>query len=158
MTGLKQWWRGRSLREQRLLLVMLALVAVTFLWLGLYRPIQDARAAARARHAEAVIALGEAEAQAAALKALAARPAPPLAGPLAGIVTAAAQEAGFAAATVAPQGERRASVSIPSARPAALLAWIAGLEARGIVVETLSARANSDPTLAVDLVLSAAAG
>lgn len=156
MTALRDWWRGRSLREQRLLLVMVALLAVTILWLGIYRPVQDWRAAARERHADAVIARAAVQAQAAALKRLGARRPPANAGPLAPIVTAAAQEAGFAAATVAPQGDRRASIAIPAARPAALLGWLADLEARGIVVEQMSARANSDPTLRVDAVLSTA--
>ena len=36
------WYRERSLREQRLLLLMFALLAVTLLWLGIYLPVQDA--------------------------------------------------------------------------------------------------------------------
>lgn len=145
------WWRERSLREQRLLLVMLALLAVTVLWLGVYRPMQNALSAARERHQQAVIRLAEARAGADALRGLksAALPAP-----LAPFVTQAANEAGFANAVVAPQGERRVSVSISSARPAPFFSWIAALEARGIVVERLSARANSDPTLAVDATLA----
>ena len=147
------WWRARTLREQRLLLVMLALLAVTILWLGIYRPVQDALSAARERYQEAVVRLGEVRAQAAALRrtrGLAAS------GPLAPLVMQAAADAGFANAAVTPQGDRRAAVSIPSARPAPFLSWIAALEARGIVVERLSARANSDPTLSVDLTLASA--
>ena len=74
--------------------------------------------------------------------------------PLLPIVTESATDAGFANATIAPQGERRVSVSIPSARPAPVLAWLAALEAQGIVVERLSARANADPTLAIDVTLA----
>jgi general secretion pathway protein M len=148
------WWRERSLREQRLLLVMYALLAVTILWLGLYRPIQGALSAARERHQQAVVTLGDARAQAEALRQVG--KASRTTGPLAPIITQAANESGFANATVAPQGDRRVSISIPSARPAAVLAWIAALEARGIVVERLTARANSDPTLTVDATLAAA--
>ena len=148
------WWRGRSVREQRLLLVMFALLAVTVLWLGIYRPMQAALSNARARHQEAVIRLGEVRAAAAALKS---GPAVGLPGPLVSVVTQAATDAGFANAVVTPQGDRRVSVSIPSARPAPFFAWIASLEARGIVVERLSARANSDPTLAIDASLAGGA-
>jgi general secretion pathway protein M len=148
------WWRGRSVREQRLLLVMFALLAITVLWLGIYRPMQAALSNARARHQEAVIRLGEVRAAAAALKS---GPAVGLPGPLVSVVTQAATDAGFANAVVTPQGDRRVSVSIPSARPAPFFAWIASLEARGIVVERLSARANSDPTLAVDASLAGGA-
>lgn len=154
-SGFLDWWRARSLREQRLLLVMTALLAVTILWLGLYRPLQTALSAARERHAEAVIALGETRARADALAALGKGAALP--GPLLGIVQRSASEAGFGDATVAAQGERRVSVSIPSARPAAAFAWIAGLEAQGVIVERLSARANSDPTLSLDLTLAGGA-
>lgn len=148
------WWRERSLREQRLLLVMFALLAVTILWLGLYRPVQDALSNARERHQEAVVRLGEARAQAGALRALGKGTPSARTGPLATIVTQAANEAGFANATVAPQGDHRVSVSIPSARPAPLFGWVAAMEARGIIVERFSARANSDPTLSVDLTLA----
>lgn len=145
------WWRERSVREQRLLLVMLALLAVTILWLGIYRPLQLGLSSARERHQEAVIRLGEVRAQTEALRG--SRAAGP-SGALADLVTRSAAEAGFANATVAPQGDRRLSVSIPSARPGPVLSWIAGLEAQGVIVERLQARANSDPTLTVDLVLA----
>lgn len=146
------WWRERSVREQRLLLAMFALLIVTILWLGIYRPIQAALSGARVRHQEAVIRLGEVRAQADIVRMGAGRQG--VAGPLADIVTRAAGEVGFANATVAAQGDRRVSVSIPSARPAPVMSWIAALEAQGIVVERLNARANADPTLTVDLVLT----
>lgn len=148
------WWRARSRREQRLLLVMFALLTVTILWLGIYRPMQDALSNARARHQQAVVRLGEVRGGAAALRH---GPAVALPGPLANIVTQAANDAGFANAVVSPQGDRRVTVSIPSARAAPFLAWIASLETRGIVVEQLSARANTDPTLAVDATLTGGA-
>lgn len=147
------WWKGRSLREQRLLLVMLALLGVTILWLGIYRPVDAALSAARARHADAAVRLGEVRAQATTLGALAKSFVAPPAGPLVELVTADANAAGFGAAVIAPQGDRRVSVSIPSARPAALFGWVSRLEGRGIIVERLSARANSDPTLAIDMTL-----
>jgi general secretion pathway protein M len=148
------WWRDRNLREQRMLLVMFALLAVTILWLGIYRPVQDALSDAHARHQEAVIRLGDVQAQANALKAVQKSGLPTQLAPLLPIVTESATDAGFANATIAPQGERRVSVSIPSARPAPVLAWLAALEAQGIVVERLSARANADPTLAIDVTLA----
>lgn len=148
------WWRERSVREQRMLLAMFALLAVTFLWLGIYRPLQSALSRTRERHQEAVVRLGEVRADAEALRALQRPGQAALPGPLVAVVTQAANDAGFGGATVAPQGDRRVSISISSARPAAVLAWIAGLEERGIVVERLSARANSDPTLAVDATLA----
>jgi general secretion pathway protein M len=145
------WWRERSLREQRMLLVMAALLAITILWFGIYRPIQDALSSTRARHQESVIRLAEIRAQRDALRVGGRQIA---AGPLADLVNRAAAEAGFAGATVAVQGDRRVSVSIPSARPGPVMSWIADLEAQGVVVERLNARANADPTLTVDLVMA----
>ncbi|MBA2920128.1 type II secretion system protein M [Sphingomonas sp. MAH-20] len=145
------WWRQRSVREQRLLLVMFALLAVTILWLGLYRPIEDARSRARDRHQQAVVRLAEARVAAAAFKRA---PVLSLSAPLASVVTRSAADAGFANAIVTSRGDRRVAVSIASARPAPVFAWIAALEARGIAVEQLSARANADPTLAVDATLA----
>lgn len=151
---LMTWWRERSLRERRLLVVMGALLVVTILWLGIYRPVQAALSDARARHQEAVVRLGEVRSRAEALRDL--RPAP-LTGSLAELVTRAATEVGFANAAVAPQGDRRASVSVPAARPGPVLAWFAALEARGIVVDRLVARTNADATLTIDATLSGGA-
>ena len=145
------WWAGRSVREQRLLLAMFALMAVVVLWLGIIRPVGDALASARERHAIAVDSLARVEAQIAAIRDLKRSPSPPLGAPLAVIVGNSAGEAGFTAATVTPQGSSRVVVTIPSVRPIAFFAWIKSLSDRGIVVERLGSRANSDPTLTVDV-------
>jgi general secretion pathway protein M len=151
--ALKLWWAARTRREQILLAAMFALLGITILWLGLYRPLDARLSDARARHADAVVRLGEVRAGANLLgPTQRAGPAPGV-GDLASLVTADARAAGFTAATVMPQGVRRVTVSIPAARPPALFGWIARLEARGIVVEQMSARANSDPTLAADITL-----
>lgn len=147
------WFRERSLREQRMLLVMVALLAVTVLWLGIVRPIADARAAAYARHVEAVSALGRARADAAALRTLDRRGPVALDGPLATVVSDAFAGAGFDNAGVTPQGDARVVVAVGSARPSALFALVADLEARGILVERLAARANDDQTVGVDVTL-----
>lgn len=154
--GFLDWWKGRSLREQRLLLVMFALLAVTILWFGIYRPIDNALSAARARHADAVVRLADTKAKVAALRGLGRGGSAP-AGPLATVIGADATAAGFTAASVTPQGDRRVTVAIPSARPVAIFGWIARLEARGIIVERISARANSDPTLGIDMTLTGGA-
>jgi hypothetical protein len=45
-----------------------------------------------------------------------------------------------------------------NARPQAFFGWIGQLEARGLVVESMSARANADQTIAVEAVLRAGNG
>lgn len=152
------WWALRTTREQRLLLVMFALLAVVILWLGIIRPVTDALADARERHATAVTRLAEIRAGAAAYREIRRAPPQPLAAPLATLVAQSAAAAGFQPTAVTPDGASRVTVSLASARPVALFSWIAQLEAQGIVVERLSARSNSDPTLGVELVLRARAG
>lgn len=150
------WWRARSTREQRLLWVMAALIAVLFLWLVVIRPLGDALDRARERHNAAVIALAEARARRAPAGGLSANAAPP--SPLAPFITSGAADAGFAAARVAARGPDRASLVIDAARPQALLGWLARLEAQGVAIETLRARANADRTIAVEAALRARSG
>ena len=146
------WWRLRSLREQRLLLVMMALFAITILWLGLVRPLGDRLAAARGRHASAVLALAAVRAQADSIAALEHRARPPVGLAVGTLVQRAAGEAGFADAVVAPDGVGRADVTIPAVRTPTFFGWIADLQRRyGLVVDRLSVRTNSDATLSVDL-------
>ena len=147
------WWRGRSTREQRLLWVMGALVALLFLWLVVIRPLGDALDRARQRHGAAVVALAEAQARRAPAGGVSATATPPL--PLDAFVTRGAADAGFAATRVTARGPSRVSLTIDAARPQALLGWIARLEAQGVAVETLRARANADRTIAVEAALRA---
>jgi len=145
------WWKLRSTREQWMLGVMIALLAVVVIWLGILRPITSGLAAARERHAEAVVRLARVESQVSAIRRLERSRPPALEGALDKVIAAAAEEAGFTPGKVEPSGNDRVDVSIASVRPVAFFSWINSLESRGILVERLSARANSDPTLAVDI-------
>lgn len=150
MEGLRAWWGQRSLREQRLLLVMFALLALVALWLLAIRPLSDALEAAQQRHAEAVTRLAQARARTAALRGREgpAATAAPL--PIDGLLARTGAEAGFANARIAAQGPARATFALDAVRAPAFFAWIRTLEARGLVVDSLRARANSDRTLAVE--------
>lgn len=146
------WWRLRSPREQRLLLVMAALFVVLVAWAGVVRPLGDRLADARAHHARAVLALAAARDAAEAIAGLDRAAGPSTNVAVTDLVRRAAVDAGFAAATVTPAGAAGASVAIPAVRPAAFFGWVGDLRGRyGLVVDQLSARANSDATLAVDL-------
>ena len=149
----KAWWALRTTREQRLLLVMFALLAVVIVWLGVIRPVTDALASARERHATAITRLAEIRAAAEAYRELRRSAPPSLAAPLATVVAQSAAEAGFQPTAITPDGAGRVTVSLASARPIALFSWVAQLEAQGIMVERMTAKSNSDPTLGVELVL-----
>lgn len=157
MSGLRTWFDGRSLREKRLLLVMAALAALTLVWAAIIRPIGDGLSSARERHADAVMRLGETQAQVAALRdAQRSRPAP-LTGTLADAVRAQADQAGFALASLDQDGPDRVRVGIQSARPGALVAWLARLERAGILVDAAALTNNGDKTVGVTLTLKARA-
>ncbi len=153
MTGLRLYWAQRSLREQRLLIVMIALLVLVLGWLLVARPLIHALDEAKLRHGEAVIAVAEARTQANRDLSSGNRVAPP-AEPIAGLVRRTAAEAGFGTARIAGQGPNRAGVAIDSARAQAFFAWIEGLERQGVKVERLRASPNPDRTLATETLLS----
>ena len=155
MTALRTWFAGRSLRERRLLVVMVALAALTLVWAGIILPVRDGLDSARTRHADAVVRLAETENTVEALQA--ARRVRPLTGALADVLRAEAEAAGFTLATLDEQGAGRVHLTIQSARGPALSAWLARLERLGILVDAATLRDNGDNTLAADLVLRARA-
>lgn len=155
MTALRAWFDGRSLREKRLILVMLALLALTLVWFVVIRPIGDALSSERGRHADAVIRLGETRAAVTALRGLERDRPAPLTGRFADAIRPRAADAGFALATLDEDGPNRVRVSIASARPAVLVPWLARLEAAGILVDGATLTSNGDQTVGVQLVLKA---
>ena len=150
------WWRGRTTREQRLLLVMFALLALVLAWLLIVRPLNDALSGAKERHGAAVVALADAKARAAAIgEAQSDRPAV-LNAPLDVLISQSATEAGFPLTNLQREGTGRATLSVASARPQAFFGWVAQMEsARGLIVERLRATTNSDRTLAVEVTFRA---
>jgi general secretion pathway protein M len=157
MTNLRTWYAGRSRREQRLLLVMLALLVLTIVWGLVIRPLGDGLASARERHAAAVVRLGETAAAVDGLRTATRTAPPPLTGTLADAIRARADEAGFPLGSVEPDGADGLHVTIPSARGAALVAWLGRLERAGIVVTGATLTDNGDRTIAARLTLRARA-
>lgn len=152
------WWRGRTLREQRLLIAMAALAAAVLAWLLVIRPLGDALAEARERHGEAVVRLAEARAGAAAIGRAEADAAPPLTMPIEALISQSATEAGFPVSRVERQGGNRAMLVLDSVRPQAFFAWVERLEqGQGLRVDAMSASTNSDSTLSVQVTFRARA-
>lgn len=155
MTALRAWFDGRSLREKRLLVVMSALLALTLTWLVVIRPLGDALSDARGRHADAVIRLGETQAAVAAIRRIDRDRPRPLTGRFADAIRARAADSGFTLASLDEDGSDRVRVSIQSAKPAALVPWIARMEAAGILVDSATFTDNGDRTVGVQLSLKA---
>lgn len=153
------WWAARSIREKRLLLFMTALFALVLIWFLIIRPLLDARAAAEQRLNAAVTELARARAEVAALGQQAASTGgSPVAGPLDAFLMQSAGEQGFTNLQAVANGPGRVSITLPQARPAPFFGWIGQLEARGLKVESLSARPNPDQTIAVQAVLRGGQG
>lgn len=154
MNGIRAWFTSRSLREQRLIAVMIALLAATSLWGGVIRPVRDGLASSRARYDDAVARLGATRGAVAAIKAIQrGRPRTPDA-PLADAVRARADAAGFTLSALDPDGDR-IRIAIGTAKAGALLGWIAGLEEDGVLVDSVTITANGDGTVAAQLTLKA---
>jgi general secretion pathway protein M len=153
MSALRTWFDGRSTREKRLLLVMLALAAVTLVWAGMIRPVRDGLSSTRTRHADALVRLGETEAAVAAIKE--GGRSRPLGIPLTEAVRARADQAGFTLASLDEEAAGRVRATIQSAKPQALTGWLAAMERGGILVEQATLTDSGNGTVAATVVLRA---
>ena len=149
------WFSGLTPRERGLVTIALGLAAAVVLLFGIIFPLGAAHDAAHVRHNAATQASARLLAQLAALEA----PAPQrstVAGPLAQIVAASADSAGFVLQSNQPRGNDATLVVVPTARPPAALAWLDGLAAQGIVLENLTMTPAADGSVAVNATLKRA--
>ena len=139
----RAWWSGRSLREQRLLMVMGGLLAAVILWFGVVTPSLAWRAAAVERRSDA-------EADLALIEAGVARIAGGASSMDATQVEAAARraaDAGGVNATFNPL-DNGVGFSINGATTAVLFGWLGTLQAEhGVEARTLTVSENADATL-----------
>lgn len=150
MSALSPWWEARSEREQRLLLV-LALVALPVLaWLLVVRPLKAARETAQANLATATAEIAIMHGLAPAIRA--SRTAP--SGPLLPRVQAGLAAAELAASSLDPAGQGRVTLRIAAARAPVLLRLVAGYEAAGLVVISLSTSRNEDSSVSAVITLA----
>lgn len=143
------WWRLRTTREQRMLLALAAVLGATLIWYGIIRPLDDALADARARHSRAITAEAEARGTADAIADFRRTRPARLDLPVRVFVPQSASAAGFTVARSDPFEPDGVSIVIASVRPAAFFTWLSSLQARGLIVEALSASPNPDRTLSV---------
>ncbi|MFC3441726.1 type II secretion system protein GspM [Sphingobium rhizovicinum] len=141
MERIATYWGERSPREQWMLGVMFALLAATLLWFGVAVPLDRAQRSARAALVEATDRNAAIRAAVKQLKTLPRTPAATGAtAPIDQFVGQGAGEAGLTLERAQAQGNDRMEIAIASVRPVALFSWLAGLEAQGVRVETMSAR------------------
>lgn len=153
IAALKSWFDGRTIREQRMLLVMVGAIALSVLWFGIVSPVRHALITSQTRLDDAAARLGKAEAERDAIARLTRHRPPPIAGALADYVRTSAGDAGFALSDVVPQNDDRVEIAIPTARPGALFAWIAALENAGVVVASIALSNNGNQSVAATITL-----
>lgn len=146
--AVRLWWKGRSLREQRLLIVMAALAIVVVVWLGMLQPLSDARADARKRHGDTLVAVAQIEAEAARLQAL--PEGTRATGAPIDIVRAVADAIAITPSLVQPDGNG-VRVDIPVIGGQALFTLIDRLRMRDLSVDTLAARPEAGGSLVVTM-------
>lgn len=150
MSSLRDWWAGRTEREQRLLLVLGVILGVLIYWFGLVAPARKAAQSAELRHAAATAELAQVEAGLGQLQALErARGSGRLTGPLEPVLRRTAAETGVGISSVQPSqgGVSARSESVP---PGAFFRWIALLQRQyGVRVSELVLLKNPDGSLNV---------
>ncbi len=152
---LRAWFDARSLRERRLILVMVALAVVTILWAGVIRPVRSGLSESRERYTQAVVRLGEAEAALSQVKAIQRRQLPTPNGALVDVVRARAEAAGLTLAGLDAESPDRVRVSIATIRAGALTQWIAALEGEGVLVDSLTVSGAGGTAVSAQMTLTA---
>lgn len=145
----KNWFVALSRREQVLVGIAAVLALATIGFFGIYRPLYDLATDARRSFFEATMQAGRIEAKAQALSMPAdKRPAADIAA-LNLLLASEAAERGFTLDSNNALGTNRAEIAIGSARSTAFLSWLADLEQRGVVPETLVIRRMDNGTVSV---------
>lgn len=156
ISTVQTWYAGLTARERTLVAIAAGLAAAIVLVFGIVLPLGRAHDAAHARHREAVEASSRLLAQLAALEAPASNRAA-LSGPVAQVVAASADSAGFVLQANQAQGAEAATIAVPTARPSAALAWLDSLAAQGIVLQSLTMTPAADGSVSVNASLRRAA-
>lgn len=143
-SALEARWIALSRRERVLIVLMLALAGGILLWLAVWRPFEAARADAEQRLATAIStnrAIGE---DLATLRSLPVRNVGRQRVDEA-LVRETADAAGLTLDRLDRGPDGRLSLAIGSVRSGAFLGWIAGLEARGVQVESVEMTPGATP-------------
>lgn len=146
-----QWWDGRTVREQRMLMLMVLFAAVVVVWLGVIRPALVWREAAAAERLQAEADLAGVRDGLLRLARLApAQPVATDAGGLEPLARRTAEAAGLELTTsMDPSGGL--AFRIVGGSSAAVFGWLAALEAdHGVDVRSLGVVENTDATLQVE--------
>lgn len=159
LTPVRQWWDGRTRREQGLLVVMAMILMGLLLWLLVIRPARTWRASAADHRLRAVserVRVGAGVRLLASPGTAVATSASPAG--IQPVVIETAEAAGLEV-TTAMDASGALGFRIARAPSAALFGWLADLRAnRGIETTRLAVVENADATLSVEGALNPASG
>ena len=146
-----QGWDGRTVREQRMLMLMALIAAAVVVWLGVIRPTMAWREAAAAERVQAEADLLEVREGLIRLARLQSpKPVAVDAGGLEPLARRTAETAGLEL-TTSMDSSGGLAFRISSGSSAAVFGWLAALQAdHGVDVRTLGVVENTDATLQVE--------
>jgi len=147
MTAVRDWFMGRTKREQRLVLMMLAIALPVLAWLLVVRPLNAAYDAALDDHLAAIDRHGRVLVLAEAAKAEPSRRVEADKADLQLVVTQAAAQAGITLQGANPSGTNAVDVAVTGGRATALGQWLAQFEAQGIAIQQMSMTPQPDGTV-----------
>jgi general secretion pathway protein M len=144
-TGIGRWYGGREPNEQRIIAGLALAVALTVLWLGVWKPVSDWRSTADNRYQNAQAELDWVRANESRARALAESGGGRGTGarPLLQIITRSAQAQGIQVNRLQPEGNGAIAVSIQGQPFNELLRWLHSLEENnGVAVLRLAVDAD----------------
>jgi general secretion pathway protein M len=147
MTAVRDWFIGRTKREQQLILLMLAIALPVIAWLLVVRPLSGAYDQALDDHLAAIDRHGRVLALAEAAKSTPTRRVQANKADLQLIVAQAATQAGIALQGANASGANAVDVTVAGGRAAALGQWLAQFEAQGIAIQQMSMIPQPDGTV-----------
>jgi general secretion pathway protein M len=134
----RNWFLGRTKREQRLILLMLALALPLLAWLFVVRPLSAAYYDALQDHLAAIDRHGRVLVLAEAAKSTPARRVEASRADLQLVITEAASQAGITLQGATANGRNAVDVTVAGGRATALGQWLAQFEAQGIAVQQMT--------------------
>lgn len=145
--SVRHWFLARSQREQRLILLMLAIALPVLAWLLVVRPLNAAYDDAVDDHLEALTRHGRVLVLADAAKSSPARRTRSSNADLQLVVAESASHAGIALQGSTPSGPNTIELSVAGGRAPALAQWLAQFEAQGIAVQQMTMTPLPDGTV-----------